>query len=400
LAQASSPPVLSRAMASALANPGLQLLAALLLVGRQLATRQRGSVSVAALALLAVVRQLLANRRPSCRSLRGPTGAASAATVSQQNVQRQAAIAWGGATDHTGNVTLVPDKSFDINKTIFKALEGALVRFLMKGKIGNKLFWSDTAVSAIQASYSKMPAAPSIDQAIHTFMIEECDFSMEHADGSFMDHLNFCHEYSAAHFKEHSPKVLFLHSIMGVGTNAFPMGKDKISKLESMLTDFEFKHIEAFPSILRLLTEQTLLETMSASHERLHKLKSITFHRVIDNKVVTMEAEDLWIQLNYQVIHLLDFLPAACWAALLGDPLFQTFVELLTFLRRAGQLRAHVDFEHPSGQTSLEGQPLTLASYIHCHLPSKVTRKMQRKAIRRFSGQIGHSLQFELRWQA
>jgi hypothetical protein len=24
---------------------------------------------------------------------------------------------------------------------------------------------------------------------------DECDFSQEHADGSFLDHLHFCHDY-------------------------------------------------------------------------------------------------------------------------------------------------------------------------------------------------------------
>ena len=27
-------------------------------------------------------------------------------------------------------------------------------------------------------------------------MAEQCDFSCEHADGSFLDHLNFCKEYA------------------------------------------------------------------------------------------------------------------------------------------------------------------------------------------------------------
>ena len=46
---------------------------------------------------------------------------------------------------------------------------------------------------------------------------------MEHADGSFMDHLQFCFEYSHAHMAGVSPRILLLHSIMGVGTNHFPL---------------------------------------------------------------------------------------------------------------------------------------------------------------------------------
>ena len=50
-----------------------------------------------------------------------------------------------------------------------------------------------------------------------------CQVKAEHADGSFMDHLLFCHDYCAVHFKGHSPRVLLLHSILGVGTNIFPI---------------------------------------------------------------------------------------------------------------------------------------------------------------------------------
>jgi hypothetical protein len=53
--------------------------------------------------------------------------------------------------------------------------------------------------------------------------------------GSFLDHLQFCYEYSAAYFKQHSPRVLFLHSILGVGTNIFPMKKEDESTLSSMV---------------------------------------------------------------------------------------------------------------------------------------------------------------------
>ena len=53
--------------------------------------------------------------------------------------------------------------------------------------------------------------------------------------GSFLDHLQFCYEYSAAYFKQHSPRVLFLHSILGVGTNIFPMKQEDESTLASMV---------------------------------------------------------------------------------------------------------------------------------------------------------------------
>ena len=52
------------------------------------------------------------------------------------------------------------------------------------------------------------------------------------------------------HFKDHSPRVLLLHSILGVATNYFPMKQELLPKLQGMLTDFENTHVEAFPSIL------------------------------------------------------------------------------------------------------------------------------------------------------
>merc|ERR1712014_459605 len=155
---------------------------------------------------------------------------------------------------------------------------------------------------------------------------QDCDFNCEHADGSFMDHLQFCYEYGLAHFKQHSPRVLFLHSIMGVGTNVFPMAVDKEPKLQSMLTDNEYLHIQAFPSILRLLYTRKLLTELAEHMEHLDSLKSITFHRVIDNKEISLTASQLWVQLNYQVCHQLDFLPVSNWIALKSNAFLSVFI--------------------------------------------------------------------------
>ena len=69
-------------------------------------------------------------------------------------------------------------------------------------------------------------------------MVDECDFSMEHADGTFLEHLVFCHDYSALHFPEYSPTVMLLHSILGTGTNTFAMEASKIDALKALLDDF------------------------------------------------------------------------------------------------------------------------------------------------------------------
>uniref|UniRef100_A0A7S1S7D2 Uncharacterized protein n=1 Tax=Alexandrium catenella TaxID=2925 RepID=A0A7S1S7D2_ALECA len=372
------------------------------------------TAALTAIVLVALVKRALQNRRPSGRKALADGAAHSSGadgksastagarpaspTPVRHSVQRQAAIAKGGPIDHAGSVAIVPNDAFDLQKTIFKTLSTALLRYIARAKLGNNLFWAECATGAIQAAYGSIPAAPSVDKALTDFMAEECDFAMEHADGSFMDHLHFCHDYSAAYYKEHSPRVLLLHSIMGVGTNCFPMTKDKLPRLKSLLTDFEFRHIEAFPSILRLLNAHTLLEELSANRERLDKLQRVSFYRVLDNEHLSMSGEDLWIALNFQVIHLLDFLPAACWASQMSEPLFQTFVELITFMQQTGRLKAHVDFDHPAGEVNVEGQPLTLGACIFRFLPSTVARKSQIKEITKYSKAIGHSLSYEIQW--
>merc|ERR1712072_1242301 len=148
------------------------------------------------------------------------------------------------------------------------------------------------------------------------------------------------------------------HSIMGVGTNVFPMGKEKLPQLESLLTPFEFAHVEAFPSVLRLLAEGSLLDQLTDKVDSLGKLQQLSFHRVLDNALVTMDAENFWIQLNYQLMHLLDFLPVACWGVNWDEPMMQIFLNLYQFLQKAGKLEAHiVQPSFGNGNSTLVGQP-------------------------------------------
>ena len=113
--------------------------------------------------------------------------------------------------------------------------------------------WSEDATSAVDARWSSVPAMPALSRPLLDFMMDECDFKIEHADGSFMDHLQFCYEYCAAHYRGKSPRVLLLHSVLGVGTNYFPCDTTKIPALRALLTPEEFVHVEAFPSLLRLI---------------------------------------------------------------------------------------------------------------------------------------------------
>lgn len=148
-------------------------------------------------------------------------------------------------TDHGGEVVVKTKPEFDLDQTIFQTLprgaKGFFPRKIVAHRLGVDLFWDDAVAVKIQSAYASVPRAPKHDQCILDFMRDECNFNTEHADGtalsqrnlhgshtvafagSFLDHLQFCYEYSAAYFKEHSPRVLFLHSILGVGTNIFPM---------------------------------------------------------------------------------------------------------------------------------------------------------------------------------
>ena len=92
------------------------------------------------------------------------------------------------------------------------------------------------------------------------------------------------------------------------------MGLEKLPTLKSLLTEEEMCHVEAFPTVLRLLIHGPLLkELQRLTPEKLKTLKSIKMHRLLDNALIEMEAEDFWVHLNLQMIHAIDFLPAASW---------------------------------------------------------------------------------------
>merc|ERR1711920_1101308 len=125
---------------------------------------------------------------------------------------------------------------------------------------------------------------------------------------------------------------------MGVGTNYFPMEVSKVPKLQTLVTELEFRHIEAFPSILRLLNHGPLIDELDSALVSFDQIESITFHRVIDNKELNMKAEDFWVHLNYQIIHILDFLPTIDWEQEAGNNFLHAFSRLHTVLTKAGKL--------------------------------------------------------------
>lgn len=315
--------------------------------------------------------------------------------------QRKAAIVAGGVVDHAGAVRIEPIPDFDLDRTIFQTLEGKLPRYLTQSRIAREVYWSDPKASAIQSHYDAVREEvdlPSVDPDLLEFMNRKCDFDVEHAEGSFLDHLYFGFEYCVQHYPEHSPLVMFLHSILGTGTNTFAMEANKIPDLKAMVDDFEWRHIEAFPSVLRLLYTGDLRDTLRSNQHRLDRLDQIRMRRVIDNAPLELSGQDLWIQLNYQLVHLIDFLPVANWSAHRSDPAFIIFRDLYTLLDRAGKLEAHVSYRPSSQRRSLEGEQHSLGSWLVTLVPVPVIERAAKRSVSTFSKRIGHDLDYDILW--
>ena len=316
-------------------------------------------------------------------------------------IQRKAAIVHGAALEHTGKARIEPIPNFDLDRTIFQTLEGKASRFVMATRVGKEAHFEAAAAATVQAAYEAHAASfelPTVDPALLRFMVEQCDFDVEHADGSFLDHLYFCFEYSAKHYPQHSPLVMLLHSILGTGTNTFAMTADKIPGLRDLMTPFEWAHTEAFPSVLRLLYAGPLREELRANLHRADKLQSIRMHRVIDNEPIELSGEDLWIALNYQLIHLVDFLPVANWAAHQNDTSFILFRDLYDLLGKAGHHDAAVGYTPTDGPRKLEKEPQGVGAWLTTLIPVSVSERMASRSVTRFSERIGHSLDYEIVW--
>ena len=159
-------------------------------------------------------------------------------------------------------------------------------------------------------------------------------------------------------------------------------------------------HIEAFPSLLRLLYHLKLLDDLNANSARLSDLESISFYRVIDNKALKMSAEDLWVQLNYQLIHLVDFLPVANWVHHSADPLFQNAINLYAFLTENDKLMANVTLPSPDGPNVSTGEPRTFGGWVSSVIPAGKKQSIAAKAIEKYSATIEHSLEYSLTWKS
>ena len=325
----------------------------------------------------------------------------SAAERPDPTTQRKAAIARGAALEHTGKVRVGPIPDFDLDRTIFKTLEGSAARFVITTRVAKEAHWDAAAAQAVQAEYAAARALhplPAVSPQLMQFLVSECDFDVEHADGSFLDHLYFCFEYTVQHYPGQSPLVMFLHSILGTGTNTFAMTADKIPALRPLMTPSEWTQVEAFPSVLRLLYAGPLREELRANVHRADAMASITFHRVIDNEPITMSGQDFWTALNYQLIHLVDFLPVANWSVHQNDTSFILFRDLYDLLDKAGKREAIVGYTPTSHPRKLEGEPQGVGAWLTTLIPVSVSEKMAAKSVTRFSERIGHSLDYRIEW--
>lgn len=326
-------------------------------------------------------------------------GASLKATL---NLQRKAAISGGGAFDHAGRVQVERMTNFDMSRTIFGALEG-LPKLFMTEKLAKEPAWDANVAAQVEAEYAEAEAAqpaPKIDQRLIDFMVAECDFSMEHADGTFLEHLVFCHDYAARYYPEHSANVALLHSILGTATNTFAMDAAKIPQLKALLTDFEALHVEVFPSTLRLFYNADFLEELEQNVHRLGQLNALHVNRVIDNEPLVIDAENLWINLNFHLMHFVDFMPSANWATHQSDPLLQMFERLSNLLDKAGQRQAKVDVTFPAERKAPVREDRTLMGRLTGLLPPSVTLKLARKSIQEYSEKAGHDLAYRLEWKS
>ena len=316
------------------------------------------------------------------------------------NLQRKAAIVTGGAVDHAGKVRVERMADFDMKRTIFGGLAG-VPKMFMTEKLAKEPVWSDGPAAEVEAAFAELEAEqpiPKIDQRLIDFMVKECDFSMEHADGTFLEHLVFCHDYAARHYPQHSPNVALLHSILGTATNTFAMDSTKMPKLKALLTDFEALHVEVFPSTLRLFYNGVFLDELEANLHRLDQLEALHLRRVIDNEPLTIDGENLWINLNFHLMHFVDFMPSANWSSQQSDPLMQMFRRLSDLLDRAGKREARVEVVFPTDKVAPVGEDRTLFGRVSGLLPASITMKLAKKSIQAYSAEAGHDLSYRLVW--
>ena len=120
---------------------------------------------------------------------------------------------------------------------------------------------------------------------------------------------------------------------------------------------------------------------------------------MIDNAPLTLTGPEFWTQLNYQLMHTLDFLPAASWLNQMDDGFMNAFVDLHGILSSSSKMTCKVDYKAGSGERTRDGIPVTVGSIIRGIVPDFLIKKLAEKAIGKFSKAIGHELKYELVWE-
>ena len=156
--------------------------------------------------------------------------------------------------------------------------------------------------------------------------------------------------------------------------------------------------MEAFPSLLRLLYDFPLRKELRLNRHRPDAIERIDFHRVIDNEPVSMSGDELWTQLNYQLIHLVDFLPVANWATHANDTSFILFRDLYDLLKCCGKLQTKLDYTPPGKTRTLRGERPSLG-LLTTLIPVSLSQKMAARSVTQFSERAGHSLNYTIHWR-
>lgn len=328
------------------------------------------------------------------------------------DLRRRATIAAAKPQDFGDHAPIEqPLKNFDIMKSVFRTSDPERLGYV-KEQFAKELFWSDRAITDVEAMVAKMRAnTPNLDAlipdhspALMKFLLEECEFNVEHADGSFLDHLQFCYEFNCIYMPQHSALPSFLHSIMGVGTNLFPMKLEQKPRLAELVSAEDLIQIEALPTVVRLLPSAGLLaELVAMSDEKLRCIDGLECYRLLgpnmdhdgligksDNAPIYLNAEQFWLQLNYHLIHFMDFIPLQQWKERLNSSWLHAFIDLHHVLTRAGKLMAKIDFDSEKWVKEIAATETT---------EQRELRKAGAQFLVDFSNKIGHSLEYKMKFK-
>ena len=110
-----------------------------------------------------------------------------------------------------------------------------------------------------------------------------------------------------------------------------------------------------------------------------------------------MIGEELWIHLNYHIIHHLDFLPIAEWSNTASDGMFQSFIALYNLLVKKGKLAARVEMD--ACGIGADGVKITLRdvmSWASALPDSELKKKKSTEMTHQYSAMIDFDLDFKV----